>query len=188
MNHVADIDATAVGEQSRRWRFAPALDATGVALNRYRIAPGDGFPGGLHAHADQAELFVVLDGEATFETLSGTVTVGAGEAVRFAPGEFQSGYNAGETDLVALVLGAPRESDDVRIPFACPDCAATELRVVTTEGGVAFECPECDAEHVPSDCPDCGGDDLRATLGSDGDPVAGCRDCGAEFDSPPLRG
>ncbi|MFC7195594.1 hypothetical protein ACFQL4_14785 [Halosimplex aquaticum] len=101
-----------------------------------------GVPSGLHTHADQEEIFLVVDGTATFETLPESdppsdpadpprtgreVTVDAGEAVRFAPGEYQSGYNRGETDLLAFAVGAPRESTDVRVPVRCPECGGADL-------------------------------------------------------------
>lgn len=100
----------------RRELSAP-LATTDLAINYYRIPPENGFPGGVHAHMDQEEVFVVLVGTAEFETMNGTITVEAGEAIRFGPGEFQSGANAAEQDLVALALGAPRDSEDVRIRF-----------------------------------------------------------------------
>lgn len=170
--------------------LAPALGADAVAINHYRVPPGGGFPSGLHAHADQEEIFVVLDGRATFETYDpdsgegGEVAVAAGEVVRFAPGEFQSGWNAGGDDLVALALGAPRDSEDVRLPIGCPDCERADLRLETA-GGLTVVCPDCGAERVPGDCPDCGGV-LRMTLGASDEPVAACGDCGARFENPPL--
>ncbi|MFC7070686.1 cupin domain-containing protein [Halobaculum lipolyticum] len=166
-------------------RLGDALDAEHVAVNRYRIPPGEGFPGGLHAHADQEEVFVVVAGAARFETLDGAVRVGAGEAIRFAPGEFQTGENAGEDDLVAVALGAPRGSDDVRVPAACPACGGGSLRL-DTDGEPTFACPHCDAEHVPAPCPDCGCDALAFATDERDDPVVECGDCGARFDHPPL--
>jgi mannose-6-phosphate isomerase-like protein (cupin superfamily) len=170
-----------------RYRLSEALETDEMAINHYRIPPGDGLPAGLHAHLDQEEVFVVLEGEATFETLpprdgdgsgtaggsaddglpdeAGEVTVEAGEAIRVAPGEFQSGHNDADEDLIVLALGAPPDSEDVRLPFSCPDCGA---------------------EHRPAPCLDCDGSDLEATLGEDRVVVA-CRDCGAAFDEPPLR-
>lgn len=180
------------GEDGERGtvRLADALGTEYVAINRYRIAPGDGFPSGLHAHADQEEVFVVVAGAATFETLEGDVRVGAGEAIRFAPGEFQTGHNDGDgdsdEDLVAFALGAPRDSDDVRVPATCPDCGADSLRLAT-DGDLTFVCPACDAEHTPAPCPDCGSDDLGFTTDDANDPVVECGDCGARFDDAPLE-
>lgn len=175
--------------------LSDALDAANLAVNHYRVPPGEGLPAGLHAHGDQEEVFVVLSGEATFETLDpdrsegGEITVGAGEAVRFAPGEYQSGRNASaDADLVVLALGAPRESEDVRVPLDCPACGHDYLRpeVTDTGDGVRLACPDCGAGNVPEGCPDCGAEMQVALAGSGSDPatVVVCPACGTEADSP----
>lgn len=184
---LAALDPEALDDNSIRYRLAEPLGTTHVALNRYRIAAGSGFPGGLHAHLDQEEVFVVLEGTATFETLAGEVVVDAGEAVRFAPGEFQSGYNAGGDDLVVLALGAPRESEDVRIPAPCPTCDFDSLRLDTASGGVSFCCPDCGEVWTPAACPECGSGDLGFTIDGAAEPIVACGDCGATYDQPPLR-
>ncbi|NEU57357.1 cupin domain-containing protein [Halorussus sp. MSC15.2] len=200
------VEARAFGDDAERRGLTEPLGATDVAVNRYRVAPGDGFPGGLHAHADQEEIFLVLDGEATFETLgpereeAGEVTVAEGEAVRFAPGEYQSGRNAVSEadsdgdDLVALAIGAPRDGEDVRVPLACPECGHGELRPTWDETGTSLVCPDCGAENVPEGCPDCGRE-MRVTLassdGAEPDPPSAnaetavvCPDCGARARTP----
>ncbi|MFB6155880.1 MAG: cupin domain-containing protein [Haloferacaceae archaeon] len=181
---VADGDAEAVGDESERRGLTDPLGASDLALNRYRIAPGEGFPGGLHAHADQEEVFVVLAGEATFATLDGPVTVGEGEAIRFAPGEYQSGRNDGETDLVALALGAPRDSKDVRVPIRCPDCGHGDLRPVRRGGETALVCPACGGERLARGCPACGRAELRVEPGEEARTVVVCPDCGEEVPDP----
>lgn len=145
---VDDVEPDAMGDADRRGLSDP-LGTTGVAINRYRLAPGERFSGGLHAHMDQEEVFVVVEGEATFERLGDDdATVGAGEAVRFAPGEFQSGYNDGDDPVVAFAMGAPRNSEDVRVPRECAECGNDDMRAVPAPDGdgFAFECPECGAE------------------------------------------
>lgn len=194
----ADVEPEFLGSGGDRRGLSGPLGTTHVAVNRYRLAPGEGFPGGLHAHAEQEEVFVVVEGEATFETYAPRddanrpdrgreVTVGAGEAVRFAPGEFQSGRNDGDGDLVAFAMGAPRDGGDVRLPLECPDCGRADVRLETDEGGPTFVCPDCEAERVPRACPACGHDDLRVVLGEGSRPVVACRGCGAEFEDPPVR-
>ena len=184
--------------------LSAALAIDGVAINHYRIPPGEGFPAGLHAHADQEEIFLVLEGVATFETLATheqaerttgdraagpgrEVSVVAGEAIRFAPGEFQSGRNDGDDDLVALGLGAPRESEDVRVPLSCPTCGHESLRLDTGPARPTFECPACGMEHVPAPCPECGSENLHVTLDDVGEPIVACRQCGETYDEPPLE-
>lgn len=193
MERASASDPPAGGERADRTDLGDALGTTDVSLVRYRLAPGEGLPSGLHAHADQEEVFLVRAGTVTFEhyvpgdpPTAGSVTVEAGEAVRFPPGEYQSGRNAGEEPCVVLALGAPRDTEAVRLPLPCPDCGHPELRL-DTDGGVAFACPGCGAEHVPAPCPDCGGEDLGATLDEGATPVAECADCGAQYREPPVR-
>ncbi|WP_323675066.1 cupin [Halorubellus sp. PRR65] len=191
-----------------------ALGTTDLAVVRYRLAPGEGFPSGLHAHLDQEEVFVVLAGEAVFEVLppaadwpessaespgdaespSGArprgreVTVAASEAVRFAPGEFQTGRNpaSADRDLVALALGAPKETDDVRIPARCPGCGAPALRLGTGGDAFTLDCSECESSFDPGPCPDCGSPDLAMGLDADRHPVSRCADCESEHETAPL--
>lgn len=187
MNRVAlsEVDSDLRGEIERR-RLSEPLETTTITLNHYRIPPGGGLPGGLHAHMDQEELFFVVRGAATFETFEGEITVEADSAIRFEPGEFQSGRNATEEWLVVLAIGAPRESEDVRIPFGCPACGHEDLRL-STDGELAFVCPVCSHTQIPETvCPACGQGDLRVTLDGDHQPMVACSACDAEFESPPL--
>lgn len=188
MKHVEieQANSTDVGEGSLRRGLTDALHSTDVAINHYRIAPGDGFPAGLHAHLDQEEVFVIVEGTATFETLDGEVIVSRGEAVRFAPGEYHAGKNDGETDLVVLGFGAPADTDAVHIPMACPGCGEAHLRL-DTDPDLRFVCPACGEVHVPSNCPECGSPDLQVTLGVRNEPIVRCWACGAEYDEPPLE-
>lgn len=167
-----------------RRTLAEPLDAGGLALNRYTLAPGE-WTSGLHCHEDQEEVYVVLDGELTVETVDPSAdeaveTVVAGdEAVRFAPGEYHSGRNDGDGRVRLLALGAPRESEAVRIPLACPDCGHEGLRPGTGDDGPMLGCPDCRGETEAS-CPDCGSAAMRATVPDGGTTPAGvCQDCGA---------
>jgi len=150
------VDPETFDPESRthdRRKLTGPLNASDVSLVRYVLEPGERFSGALHAHMDQEELFVVVEGEATFETRDGEVTVSEDEAIRFAPGDFQSGKNDGDEDLVAFALGAPRDTEDVRIAripgvgeIACPDCGHDNMRIPDEEDG-PLVCPECGAER-----------------------------------------
>lgn len=98
------------------------LDTDHVTINSFELAPGETFAFGSHCHHDQEEVFSVLEGTATFEAESGDVSVAADEVIRFAPGEWQLGPNAGDKRVVALALGAPTDSRETEIRRACPDC------------------------------------------------------------------
>jgi uncharacterized cupin superfamily protein len=133
------------GDIDRRGLSDP-LGTEDVAINRYRLDPGERFSSALHTHMDQEEVFVVVEGEATFETPDAEVSVAAGEAIRFAPGEYQSGKNDGEDVLVAFGIGAPRHSRDVRVPRECPECGHENMRAVPGDDGMTLVCPECEVE------------------------------------------
>ena len=168
------------GDAARRGLSDP-LDTTDVAINHYRLDPGDR-SAGLHAHGDQEEGFVVLRGEAAVETLDGEVAVGPSAAIRFEPGEFHSGLLAREDAVTAIAIGAPRDSQEVRIPLPCPACGHRYRRPGLADGGETpvLRCPDC-GEEMETPCPECGSDGMRAELAAAGDSAAGvCGDCGAE--------
>lgn len=126
-----------------------ALAATDLALNYYELAPDDSFAFGYHAHSNQEEVFYVQSGTVTFETQDGEFEVGPGELVRFAPGEYQRGVNRGDERVVALALGAPKESGDLDVRRECPDCdERTSNRIERAEEGEGLVtiCEECGAE------------------------------------------
>ena len=147
---VEDIDSW-MGPASVKRSLSNALDAQHLALNYYELAPGETFGFGYHRHADQEELFYVLEGTATFETDDGDVEVAAGEAIRFAPGEWQLGKNESDERVVALALGAPAETGDTEIVRECPDCGERQqMRIDPTEDRDALRavCEACGAETV----------------------------------------
>ncbi len=145
---IDDVESGSMGDVDRRG-LSDALGTDDMSINYYALEPGQGFSGGLHTHLDQEELFYIVSGTATFETQpepnaeSETVEVGAGEAIRFPPGEYQQGRNESDDDVVALALGAPRNSTDVRVPQPCPECESDVLAVGFDENGMHVECPEC---------------------------------------------
>jgi uncharacterized cupin superfamily protein len=184
-----EIFSTDTGDVSAgHERVGNALGVEGFALNRYRLPPGTGLPSGVHTHLDQEEVFAVLDGTVTFETLSGEQTVSAGEVIRFAPGEYQTGANRGDEPAILLAVGAPRESEAVRVPLACPDCGHRGLSPEWDDRNeeVLLCCPDCDSEHRTAGCPDCNRDELRVTV-DDGEPAVRCPDCGAQRAEPLYR-
>jgi uncharacterized cupin superfamily protein len=168
-----------------RQSLSDALGTTDVAINRYRLAPGEGLPSGLHTHLDQEEAFVVIEGTLTFETLAEPVVVDAGEAVRFAPGEYQTGANDGDSPAVVLAIGAPRESEAVRVPLSCPDCDHRGLSPEWHDGEVLLACPDCGSEHRTRGCPECEREEMQVASGDrEGETVVVCPDCGAERPEP----
>jgi uncharacterized cupin superfamily protein len=149
-----DVEPTAMGgEELDRRGLSEPLGTDDVAINYYALDPGEAFSGGLHAHLDQEEVFYVIEGTATFETKpeatadSTTVEVAAGEAIRFAPGEYQQGRNESDGRVVALALGAPRGSTEGRIPRPCEACDGDVLALARGDEGMMLRCPDCGEEY-----------------------------------------
>ena len=146
---IDDVEPMSFRDDLDRRALTEPLGTSDLAINRYVLEPGQAFAAGLHTHLHQEEVFYVIEGTATFETKfeptaeSETVEVGAGEAIRFAPGEYQQGRNESEDTVVALALGGPKESTDVRIPIPCRECESETLAVVITDDGMNYECPDC---------------------------------------------
>lgn len=203
MEHTSIDDGESPIEGVEIHRLSDPLETEEVSINRYRLGPGESLPAGLHTHADQEEVFVVTQGKAEFEVLlpppepadtdgleryaGAVVEVAESEAVRFAPGDFQSGRNAIDDDTVILALGAPRGTDDIRLPVACPTCGHALLQLDTDGGKLTFQCPDCGTEHAPAPCPECGEPDLRVTLGDETVTKVECPACGADYLEPPVR-
>ena len=130
------------------------LGTTDLAANYYVLEPGESFVGGLHAHMDQEEVFVVFEGTMTFETTTDPagehdlVVVGPRETIRFGRGEYQEGRNDGDERAVVLALGAPRDSTAGRVPRTCPDCGDSEYQeTVMIDGTLRVQCPSCEVIH-----------------------------------------
>lgn len=124
-----------------------ALGIEGFALHYYELDPGETFSTNLHTHLDQEEIFYILEGTATFETDEGSIEVRAGEAIRFAPGEYQHGRNDTDSRVAGLAMGAPKESEEGRIE--CPDCGAREAPAVEwtdDRSAIVYECQRCGDE------------------------------------------
>lgn len=122
-----------------------SLSLGDMAMNYYELEPGDSFSGGLHTHMNQEEVFYVIEGTATFETMDGAVEVGADEVVRFAPGEYQEGKNESNSSVRALAMGAPQDAGETRSALPCEECGADYHTAVVDESGVTLECPDCEA-------------------------------------------
>jgi uncharacterized cupin superfamily protein len=125
-----------------------ALGTTDVALNYYELDPGDSTAYGFHAHADQEEVFYVQSGTVTFETEGEEVQVGPGEAVRFAPGEYQRSHNRGDERASLLVVGAPKEAGETEVLRDCEACGERtpqDLEMADDKSAILARCESCGA-------------------------------------------
>lgn len=153
-----DVELSPLGVHSVRKPVSDELGTEHFAMNYLELEPGDSFSGGLHTHHDQEEVFYVLEGTATFDVAdepdrdaTETVTVSAGEVVRFPPGQYQEGYNEGDETAVALAIGAPssrHEWDAIESVARCPDCGEDTGHSlwITDEGEFELTCKECGTE------------------------------------------
>jgi len=151
---IDDVDPSATDDHRNHDRrvLTGTLGTSDVAVVHYALDPGERFSGSVHAHMDQEEVFVILEGEATFETEGGEVVVGENEAIRFGPGEFQTGWNDTDGRVEALALGAPRDTEDVRLSrivgdgdVSCPECGHDHMQVDPSAEDSELVCPECGA-------------------------------------------
>jgi hypothetical protein len=73
------------------------------------------------------------------------VAVSEGEAIRFAPGEFQHGYNDGDERVVAFEIGPQAGSEEVLAEWgACGREAAPGIEMTDDEDAIEVDCPEYD--------------------------------------------
>ncbi|TYL38691.1 cupin [Natronococcus pandeyae] len=167
-----DVERNPMDVHSVRRPVSQALGFTDFAMNYFELEPGESFSGGLHTHHDQEEVFYVQEGVATFEVResrsesddsrsdggsdeSEEVVVRAGEVIRFAPGDFQMGYNDSEEHVVGFAFGAPdakHDWDQIESLVYCRDCAdetghGLEL---TADGAFRMTCTECGNSFVHS--------------------------------------
>ena len=150
---VEEAAPAALGDTPSRRDVSRALGATDVVVMYYQLGPGEPFSVGYHAHHTQEEVFYIAEGTAKFDTEQGTVTVGAGEAIRFAPGDFQQGYADPDTSggVVALALGAPPGMDETVIVHDCETCGEPNPHDVELDEEAGWErmfCRECDNRVV----------------------------------------
>ena len=147
-----DVDANPRGVHEERRPVSDALGTEQFSMNYFRLAPGESFSPGLHRHHDQEEVFYIVTGTATFTVgrERETVTVTAGEAIRFAPGEFQTGYvpEDAEEEVVGLALGAPGTRHnwgaDLESLAHCRACEAEHPHESHPTGdGFELTCVEC---------------------------------------------
>lgn len=141
---VAEADQAYLSGTHDRRDVSRALGAEHVTVMDYEVPPGDVLSGAYHTHTEQEEVFLVRSGTATFMTEDGEVEVGAGEAVRFAPGEFQHGYNDADEPLVVLALGAPPGMGHSETLFVCRGCDRRAIHdIVMEDGAPVTVCRAC---------------------------------------------
>ena len=77
-----------------------------IGVSQFRYAPGGRSNKG-HAHREQEEVYVVLDGSGRVKLDDDLVDIGQWDVVRVAPGTFR-GFAAGPEGLELLAIGSDR--------------------------------------------------------------------------------
>ena len=150
MEHVAvdELDNW-MGPADVKRPVGTALGTEHMGIRLYELDPGESTAFGYHAHENQEEVFYVIDGTLAFETEAGEVEVGAGEAIRFEPGEFQRSRNAAEGRARVLGIGAPADAGELTLLRECSDCGErTDQEIEPVDDGAALvtRCADCGAE------------------------------------------
>jgi mannose-6-phosphate isomerase-like protein (cupin superfamily) len=93
--------------------LAGPLETEQVAFSYRRMPQHSGGKGGYgHRHKTQEEVYFVVSGELQFKLDDDVIDVGAGTAVRIAPGTVRSVWNERPEEAVLLIVST--RSDDPR--------------------------------------------------------------------------
>ena len=153
-----------MGANEDRRPLSRTIDAMGFAATYLELDPGESFSGGLHTHTDQEELFVVLEGTATFETTPGpnaateTTEVGPMDAIHFEAGDvFQQGRNESDEQVTGFAVGVGAERhawDGVEALVDCPECGEETVHSLAATDADDPRMPAMDAMSIT--CTACG--------------------------------
>jgi mannose-6-phosphate isomerase-like protein (cupin superfamily) len=94
-------------------RLTEALGSEELALTMIRIPPHSDFEQGTgHRHEETEEIYLITRGRLTMRFDDEIEEVGAGSAVRVAPGTTRSHRNLGEETVEMWAISRKREGDD----------------------------------------------------------------------------
>lgn len=176
-----------------------AVGASNVAVNVYSALPGESISLGYHRHAEQEEIFYVIEGTIAFETEQGGFWIETGEAF-FVPTNAPHRCRAAGDEMARVIaIGSPRASEDLVFSEWCPECShdTDRDREYLTEDveTIVLRCTECGAEtdrvragmEIEGEpCPECGETVQQAeeTVDDAGQTifVLSCANCGIETD------
>jgi uncharacterized cupin superfamily protein len=144
------IENNPLGVHSHRKHLSKVLGTEDFGMVYFELEPGDSFSGGMHRHHDQEEIFFILEGTATFETLEETREVDAPGCIRIPPGTYQQGNNECDDLVRALAFGAPgsqHDWDQLESLVYCQECEekTDHSTTLTEDGQFEIECKECGA-------------------------------------------
>lgn len=161
---IDDIDAVPhwMGANTERRPLSRSIEGMGFATTYLELDPGEAFSGGLHTHTDQEELFIVLEGTATWETKEepgdepAFTEVGPMEAIHFGESDvYQSGRNESDEVVRGFAIGVPGSRhtwEGTRALIDCETCGEETVFTIEGEGRMP------NIEDTTITCTQCGTD------------------------------
>ena len=99
------------GSGGATWRLArKSLGATAFGFNVVDIEPGGQIPEHHHANDREEEVYVALEGEATFVADDEEIPAAPGTFIRYSPETRRTIRNRSDAPIRALVIGVPMDS------------------------------------------------------------------------------
>jgi uncharacterized cupin superfamily protein len=99
------------GSGGATWRLArKSLGATAFGFNVVDIEPGGQIPEHHHAGDPEEEVYITLEGEATFVAGDEEIPAPPGTFIRYAPETMRTIRNRSDAPIRALVIGVPMDS------------------------------------------------------------------------------
>ena len=111
MNVVSAVPSQPVTDQLSVQPVSDLAGAEKLRANVWMLAPGD-WSWGRHAHREQEELYVVLEGRARIEAGGEVFELDGREALVVPAGVGHQIWNAGDEPLTFLVAAAPPAAAD----------------------------------------------------------------------------
>ncbi|GGL52344.1 cupin domain-containing protein [Halocalculus aciditolerans] len=107
----SDVESVVDEEYGGMWFLKEPLEASELGVSVLELEPGARGMEHDESGTSQEEVYVCVDGEATFEIAGDTVTVGENEAVRVDAETTRQVFNRGEERLRLVIAGAPTSAD-----------------------------------------------------------------------------
>ena len=99
------------GSGNATWRLArKSLDAESFGFNVVDIAAGGQIPEHSHADDPEEEVYLTLEGDATFIADDEEIPAPPGTFIRYSPGIQRTIRNHSDAPVRALVIGVPMDS------------------------------------------------------------------------------
>lgn len=106
-----DVESVVDEEYGGMWFLKEPLETSELGVTILELEPGARGMEHDESGSGQEEVYVCVDGEATFEVGDDTVTVGENEAIRVDAGTTREVFNRGDERVKLVIAGAPTSAD-----------------------------------------------------------------------------